>query len=307
VLYIAGEGKNGLSKRFRAWFERHGETPSNIQICTAPIQLVDAGGIASLVAEIRAMPEAPALIVIDTLNRNFGPGDENSTADMTKAVAGLDALRTSTGAAILALHHTGHGDKTRGRGSIVLNASVDMEYRIEKTDRTIQAVNTKSKDSDPPLPLAWIIEKQPLPWADSDGNPMDSAVLASTNASTNASTLGLLTRPQRLTLTALNTAIERHGDEECALIADWRRVALDAGITQSESRQGKHAAFQRAVDALVDAGLVIQDGYRCYPASVSTRQQTSTSRQHVDNVDAGNMAVNSVNMSTHPFRGVLTC
>ena len=304
VLYIAGEGKNGLSKRFKAWFERHGETPRNIRVCTVPIQLVDAGGIAALVAEIRAMPEAPALIVIDTLNRNFGPGDENGTADMTRAVAGLDALRTATGAAILALHHTGHGDKTRGRGSIVLNASVDMEYRITKTDRTVQAVNTKSKDSDTPPPLAWILEKQVLPWADSDGQPMDSAVLASTEASTNASTRGLLTRPQRLTLKALDTAIERHGDDGAALIADWRRAALEAGITQSESRQGKHAAFQRAVDVLVDAGLVIQDGHRCYPATASTRQQTSTRRQHVDNVDAGNMAVNSVNTSTHPLRGV---
>lgn len=304
VLYIAGEGKNGLSKRFKAWFERHNETPRNIAVCTIPIQLVDAGGIAALVAEIRAMPEQPVLIVIDTLNRNFGPGDENSTADMTKAVAGLDALRTATGAAILALHHTGHGDKTRGRGSIVLNASVDMEYRLTKNDRTVQAVNTKSKDSDPPPPLAWIIEKQVLPWAASDGAPMDSAVLASTEASTNASTRGLLTRPQRLTLTALDTAIERHGDDGTVLIADWRRVALEAGITQSESRQGKHAAFQRAVDALVDAGLVIQDGHRCYPARASTRQQTSTTRQQVDFVDAGNMAVNSVNTSTHPYRGV---
>lgn len=304
VLYIAGEGKNGLSKRFKAWFERHGETPRNIAVCTNPIQLVDAGGIASLVAEIRAMPSQPVLIVIDTINRNFGPGDENSTPDMTKAVSGLDALRTATGAAILGIHHTGHGDKSRGRGSIVLNASVDMEYRITKTDRTVQAVNTKTKDSDTPPPLAWILEKQVLPWADDDGTPMDSAVLASTEASTEASTRGLLTRPQRLTFLALDTAIERHGDERSVLIADWRRVALEAGITNSESRQGKHAAFQRAVDALVDARLVAQTGNRYSHVNTSTRQQTSTCRQHVDNVDAGNMAVNSVNMSTHPLRGV---
>lgn len=301
VLYIAGEGKNGLSKRFKAWFERHGETPRNIAVCTNPIQLVDAGGIAALVAEIRAMPEKPVLIVIDTINRNFGPGDENSTADMTRAVSGLDALRTATGAAILGLHHTGHGDKTRGRGSIVLNASIDTEYRITKEDGTVQAVNTRVKDSDTPPPLAWTLEKQVLPWADEDGAPLDSAVLASTEASTNASTRGLLTRPQRLTLTALDTAIERHGDDGAVLIADWRRVSLEAGITQSESRQGKYAAFTRAVDALVTAGEVTQEGNRYYP---STRQQTSTSRKHVDNVDVGNMAVNGVNMSTHPFRGV---
>ncbi|KAB2923290.1 MAG: AAA family ATPase, partial [Candidatus Contendobacter sp.] len=138
VLYIAGEGRNGLSKRFRAWFERHGEPPRNIQICTVPIALTDPAGIAALVAEIQAMPEAPALIVVDTINRNFGPGDENATADMTKAVAGLDAIRNATGAAILAAHHSGHGDKSRGRGSSVLRASVDVEYAVEKFDQTVQ-------------------------------------------------------------------------------------------------------------------------------------------------------------------------
>lgn len=177
VLYIAGEGRNGLSKRFRAWFERHDKQPRNIQICTVPIALTDPAGIAALVAEIKAMPEPPVLIVVDTINRNFGPGDENATADMTKAVAGLDAIRNATGAAILAAHHSGHGDKTRGRGSSVLRASVDIEYAVEKFDRTVQVRCTKAKDFDHPAPLAWTLEKQPLPWADEDGTPLDSAVL----------------------------------------------------------------------------------------------------------------------------------
>ena len=179
VLYIAGEGRNGLSKRFKAWFERHGEPPRNVQICTAPIALTDPAGIAALVAEIQAMPEPPVLIVVDTINRNFGPGDENATADMTTAVAGLDAIRNATGAAMLAAHHSGHGDKSRGRGSSVLRASVDVEYSVEKFDRTVQVRCTKAKDFDYPPPLAWTLEKQPLPWADADGTPLDSAVLES--------------------------------------------------------------------------------------------------------------------------------
>lgn len=304
VLYIAGEGRNGLSKRFKAWFQHHGEPERNIKVSTNPIQLVDAGSIAALLANIRALPEQPSLIVVDTINRNFGPGDENSTADMTKAVAGLDAIRTATGAAILVLHHTGHGDKTRARGSIVLNASLDMEYRLEKSGTTIQMLNTKSKDYDTPPPLAWTIQKEVLPWADEEREPINSAVLASTDVSTKASTRQMLTRPQRLTLESLDKAIERYGDNEAALVADWRRVALDAGITQSESRQGKHAAFMRAVDALVDAGLVVQDGCRYSKPKASTRQQTSTNSQHVDNVDAGTAVAKRQQTSTHPLRGV---
>lgn len=301
VLYIAGEGRNGLAKRFKAWFERYDKPPRNIQICTSPIALTDPAGIAALVADIQAMPEPPVLIVLDTVNRNFGPGDENATADMTKAVAGLDAIRNATGAALLGLHHSGHADKGRGRGSSVLRASVDVEYAVEKFDRTVQVRCTKAKDFDTPAPLAWTLEKQSLPWADEDGSPLDSAVLVSTEASTTASTRGLLTRPQRVAMEALDTAIERHGDGESVLIADWKRVALDAGLTKSKSRQGKHAAFQRAVDSLVDAGRVTVQENHCYP---STRQQTSTKRQQVDDVDAGNRAVNTSTSSTHPYRGV---
>ena len=305
VLYIAGEGRNGLSKRFKAWFERHGETPRNIQVCTAPIALTDPASIAALAAEIRSMPDPPVLIVMDTINRNFGPGDENATADMTRAVAGLDALRSATNAAILGLHHSGHADKGRARGSSVLRAAVDGEFAVEKFSETVQARCTKMKDADHPAPLAWTLERQPLPWADAEGVPLDSAVLTpSTTASTSASTNGLLTRPLRVALDALDVTIEHHGDGESALVGDWKRVALDAGLTKSTSRQGKHAAFQRAVDGLVDADMVILDGNRCRP---STRQQASTKRQHVDGVDAGNMAVNTPSTSTsstHPYRGV---
>ena len=307
VLYIAGEGKNGLAKRFRAWFKRHGETPRNIQICTTPIALTDPVGIAALVAEIQAMPEAPTLIVIDTVNRNFGPGDENATADMTRAVAGLDAIRNATGAALLGLHHSGHGDKSRGRGSSVLRASVDVEFAVEKFDRTVQVRCTKAKDFDPPAPLAWTLEKQPLPWADEDGTPMDSAVLeASTLASTRASTNCLLTRPMRVALDALDAAISQ-GDDDSAMIGDWKKAAIDAGLTQSESRQGKHAAFQRAVDALVDAGKVTVDGNRCRLSDRKHVNKPSTNRQHVDAVDAvdaGQGGCQPSTTSTHPYRGV---
>ena len=165
VIYVAGEGRNGLSKRFRAWFDRHGEQPRNISLLLTPIALTDPASVAALLADIRTLPEAPALVIIDTLNRNFGPGDENSTADMTKAVASLDAIRTATGAAILGIHHSGHAEKGRGRGSSVLFGAVDAEFATEMIGNTVQVRATKMKDADPPPPLAWTLEKQTLPWA----------------------------------------------------------------------------------------------------------------------------------------------
>ena len=264
VLYIAGEGRNGLSRRFKAWFERHGEPPRNIQVCTSPIALTDPASVAALVAEIQAMPEPPVLIVVDTVNRNFGPGDENATSDMSAAVAGLDAIRNATGAAMLAAHHSGHGDKSRGRGSSVLRASVDVEYAVEKFDRTVQVRCTKAKDFDYPPPLAWTLEKQPLPWADTDGTPLDSAVLEAGDIHEpppppNSARMGA---NQAKALDALRTLYRNHQanlvhagtDPGTAKVSkvDWYAAMKSAGLPRNRCTDAKAE--------LVHRGLVRDEG-----------------------------------------------
>ena len=292
VLYIAGEGSNGLSKRFRAWFERHGETPRNIQICTTPIALTDPAGIAALVAEIQAMPEAPALIVIDTVNRNFGPGDENATADMTRAVAGLDAIRNATGAALLGLHHSGHGDKSRGRGSSVLRASVDVEFAVEKFDRTVQVRCTKAKDFDHPAPLAWTLEKQPLPWADEDGTPMDSAVLESGELHEpppppNSARMGenqtkALRLLDKLHRNARNNLEASGHDPNNARVsrADWYREMELAGFKPPRRSECKRELLKR--------GLITEFGHFVAPSSPVTDFVTEVITEQLRTSEFGN-------------------
>jgi RecA-family ATPase len=84
------------------------------------------------------------LIVIDTVARNFGTGDENSTKDMGMFIQGIDALRVRHQAAILLVHHTGHGDKSRGRGSMALKGALDAEYKLARGDDGISVWNAPS-------------------------------------------------------------------------------------------------------------------------------------------------------------------
>lgn len=306
VLYIAGEGRNGLSRRFRAWFDHHGETPRNIKICLIPVALTDPAGVAALVAEIQAMPDPPALIIVDTINRNFGPGDENATADMTRAVAGLDAIRTVAGAAMLGLHHAGHGDKNRGRGSSVLRAAVDAEYAVEKFDRTVQVRCTKAKDFDHPAPLAWTLEKQPLPWADADGTPLDCAVLVGCDASEPAARSERLSAGQRIALDALKTALMANGVEDDGVVSvtedQWRQAAYDAGIVATDcTQQAKRRAFQRARESLVSSKTVLTHDGRYWIPSSGTKRYKAV---HVPECTAGYGEGVAVQSGTHPFRGV---
>ena len=185
VFYIAGEGLQGLQRRKEAWLRYHQVTDRSAPfwLSKGATALSDPHQLAVLIADIDAAIAdlgLPSLIVIDTVARNFGGGDENSTKDMSAFIAALDTLRERYRCCILLVHHTGHGDKSRARGSIALHGSLDAEYRIEKTgidEKTIQMTSTRQKDNDDPPPLAWTLTRYDLPWADEDGQPLNSAVL----------------------------------------------------------------------------------------------------------------------------------
>jgi hypothetical protein len=182
VFYIAGEGGNGLARRLRALEITHGRdvADSPLFISTTAVSLTDpesAERLLSVVTQMIAEHGKPILIVIDTVARNFGPGDENSTKDMTAFVAAKDLLREQTGACILCVHHSGHGDKLRARGSIALKGALDWEYGLTAQQGVVVLNNTKAKDAEPPPPLAFRLSSIDLGIVDDEGEPVTSAVL----------------------------------------------------------------------------------------------------------------------------------
>lgn len=130
-----------------------------------------------LVAELDALPQPPGLVVVDTLARAFAGADENSTKDMGAFVAACDELKARYRCAVMVLHHSGHGDKNRARGSSALKASLDHEYGLSRdAGGAICLQCWKSKDAEPPQPLGFALEGVALDWADDEGNPQFSAV-----------------------------------------------------------------------------------------------------------------------------------
>ncbi len=145
VLYFCGEGEKSIFKRILAW-EKHFETNlkgKNFRVSNRPARILDDEDYEDILEKShQAKSEFGklGLIVIDTLQRNFGSGDENSTSDMNLFIQRIDRLKFETGACIMLIHHTGHaGSKSngirRGRGSSVLPASVDSEFYIERNDK----------------------------------------------------------------------------------------------------------------------------------------------------------------------------
>lgn len=260
VLYIAGEGQNGVLQRFKAWFEFHDcqDAIDNILIRTIPAALCDKESTAELLVEIEAMPEKPLVIAIDTLARNFGPGDENSSRDMSCLISGIDNIKNVTQAAILIPHHTGHLEKTRARGSSVLKGAIDTEFHIERNGETVSLSCQKMKDSENAKSLSWTLTRQELPWVDDERVPMTSAVLVPSDAEPCLAPhcSARLSASQRIALDALKTALMEHGIEDKGVVSvaedQWRQVAYDAGISSSDTMQdARRKAFNRARDWLV--------------------------------------------------------
>ncbi|ANQ16284.1 helicase RepA family protein [Vibrio natriegens] len=170
VLYIAAEGDQGVSKRIKAWEATHKKSVNKLFRITKPVALTHQEGIVlveNAITEIAKKHGKPVMIVIDTVARCFGGGDENSTKDMGEFIAACDHLRNLTGAAILLVHHTGKTPTKEARGNSSLKAALDTEFRVTRKDKkTSQGVAstgyilecTKQKDAEPQQTLFIALE-----------------------------------------------------------------------------------------------------------------------------------------------------
>lgn len=257
VAYIAAEGGAGMRKRMRAWALEH-------SICTelpfatlpAPVELLDGQDLDALIAGLEDIQQRHGklcLVIIDTLARSFGGGDENSSKDMSAYVAALDSLRVKFGCAVLVVHHSGLQEKSRARGSSVLRAALDWEMLLEKREDVRVLTVTKSKDHEPPRPMGFKPKSVGIGWRDEEtGNEITSCVLELSDECPRGRG-PRLTGPKRVALDALKV---RHATSGRVHITDWRQEAYRLGVSQSEEQDAKKKAFKRAVAQLLDANLV---------------------------------------------------
>lgn len=268
VIYLAGEGLSGISRRLRAWEIARGgdlaKAPLFVSSCAA--QLNDKDGAAALMAQVKAVAQAegdPALVVIDTVNRNFGPGDENSTADMTGFIDTMAAIRDQFGCSVVAIHHSGKDASLGARGSSALRAAMDFEAGLGTDKRGIRFWITKTKEAPlPDEPMRFQLRSIDL------GEAGSSAVLEPDEAQGPAEP-GDLPKPQdrlskgaALALACYEKAAKAlpAGDGLVTLEA-WRSAFYEASPAEPDT---KRRQFSRAREELIERGrlVVTDDVYR---------------------------------------------
>ena len=262
VVYIAGEGQQGFGRRIRAWSEHNGVSLADSPLYVAPaVAIPDAGQVAELMQAIGALDEPPALIVLDTLARCFGGGDENSTQDMSKFVSACDTIRQRYHCTILVVHHTGHADKSRARGAIALKAAIDSEYRLAK-DGGLVLTATKMKDAETPAPVAMELSTVDLPGIlDDYGNPVTSAAIEMIDADTGAIVSKAKTIRPRGKWQDVGVAVARRliatSDNGYVSIDTWREECKTAGMVRQNQLRVLDSLVERGDIAVTDDTLSI--------------------------------------------------
>jgi len=135
VLYLAAESPKSIQNRSRALAEKLDTKLDHLFITDCPIDIFDENGDTKAIVDTttaieRSFGVTIALIVVDTLARAMGGGDENATKDMGVLVQHSDMIKDRTSAHIMFIHHTGKDQSRGARGSSALRAATDTEIEV---------------------------------------------------------------------------------------------------------------------------------------------------------------------------------
>ena len=262
VAYVSGEGGGGMRLRMKAWRrEKAGADRAPFVLIPSSVNLFDDDeGAAVLIEDLKALGgrmEVPLrLIVLDTLSRMIGSGDEDKARDINVVVQRAERLQRETGAHVLVVHHSGK-DRDRGmRGSNALLGAVDAAVEIVRHGESgiCEGKVTKVKDGGDVEPFRYSLRQSVL-GQDDDGEDITSCVVEPTDASPGERKSGpRLTPAERIALDALDEALADGGmlsptasapsGVRAVKVEAWRTHAYRKRISEADNQEARKKAFQ---------------------------------------------------------------
>lgn len=261
VVYIASEGGASFGNRVAAWRREHpdlwGAAAGRFLVLPVTIDLCHGGDGEALATALDGLK--PTLIVVDTLARSMGVGDENSTSDMGLFVANCGVLRGLTGAHVMAVHHSGKDTSKGARGSSALRAAVDTELKVTVANGVSEMTVDKQRDHATGGVVAFRLRRVEL-CVDQDGDPVTSCVIEPTEPVEKKAKLtgGALVAAQ-----ALDDAIQQRGQRQngegwppvrVVPLTVWREFCDLHGLSSGEE-EAQRKAFMRQRNHLNNSGL----------------------------------------------------
>lgn len=261
VVYLAGEGHHGLRGRVAAWKQHRGVSGLNMWLSRHGLDLNTPAGFQKVVDSIRALPEVPGVIVVDTLHRHMD-GDENSAQDAKGLLDACSALIQEFGASVVLVHHTGVSVEAqhRARGSSAWRGALDIEISVVPGD-TIEIIQRKSKDSEEAKPIWVELKSVPITgWLDEDGEQVASAVLERAEEPVRAKKDSSLTKAQKTFENAWWSSGAEDIDGEPYLSRSAFAKALESeGHSEGTVKNYLKPSYENGPIAMLQAGQIIRN------------------------------------------------
>jgi hypothetical protein len=225
VLYQAGEGKQGVTKRIDAWLQDRGVAPDAgipFQMLTRRINLfTDDKDTDDFIAEGKAWAayyDLPVrMAVVDTFNKAITGANEIAGQDMGKVISRMERISTELDCVVLSPIHKSKEGNMRGHGSLKGDASNVIEVNElnirDHNGRIIRTVTLdKNKDGEKGKPLRFVL-RQVVLGDDERGKPITTCVIDRPDGDEEEyGRQGKLSLNQILALKALRQAVEDSGE-----------------------------------------------------------------------------------------------
>jgi len=286
VAYICGEGFRAIGRRVKALQNKYdADVNGKLFISEQPGAFIDIGVTSEVSEAIKEIGNVN-LVIIDTYHRNMGGGNENSADDFGLVLRNIDAFLKPLNVAVLIVHHSGHMETNRSRGSSAIRAAMDFEYQVDKNSDTVTLKPTKIKDGTTPPPMHFTLVDSEI-GLDHEGNAITSAYLDSKAGGDKTGqdrTKRKLSARDDAILQTLNDAITSHGIEPSAEIKakfggfdsftgklqkivhidHWRDLAHKTISVDADTEEKRAAslqkAFKRCRDKLFNDKYTVEHG-----------------------------------------------
>jgi hypothetical protein len=237
VVYIAAERAELTKRRFAALRKQHGLKGVPLMTVKGRLDfttgLDDAKEIVQIVRDAeQAAGKSCVWLIVDTVARTFGAGDENAAKDMGAYVQACDLIRQEIGKAHLSLVHHCSRTGEKPRGSIALDGAVDATFKVSKNGELHSVVVDKENDTPDAGPIRFRLKSVGL-GHDSKGKATTAPVV----------------EPDNSTLAAFETAegvrvsIGRNKPRKAALV--FSQAIEEAGQLSPDGRTGVHESELR--------------------------------------------------------------
>jgi hypothetical protein len=278
VVYCAAENPASIENRLAAArLHRPEFSGARLAVLPAAVDLYDSktdlDELLTLLQDVRREHGEIALVVVDTLARSMGGGDENAACDMGRVVRSCDAIREALATCVTIVHHAGKDSSRGARGSSALRAAADVEIEVTAENGQHRARITKSRDASTGAMFDFNLLPVPL-GENADGETVTTCLvegLVEQDAPEATRPAKALRASEQIALEALHELLNdksrrrvapaeaiaggaRIGDW-VALAEDWRRTCYARPISNG-TQDATRVAFNRASKSLQDARRV---------------------------------------------------